>query len=72
MLFAAIEDPKRLGNLLKKLTNGGAIQTDEFKKLSETTQSSLFGKVACQNILRSVPNRTTFKLVLKVVRFWAM
>ena len=41
VLFAAIEDPKRLGNLLKKLTNQGASNAEGFKDLSETTQSSL-------------------------------
>ena len=72
VLFAAIEDPKRLGNLLKKLTNLGANHVEGFKDLSETTQSSLFGKIACQNILRSVPNKSTFKIALRAVRFWAM
>ena len=47
VLFAAIEDPKKLGNLLKKLTNNGANAVEGFKDLSETTQSSLFGKIAC-------------------------
>ena len=35
------------------------------------SQSSLLGRIACQNIINNVPNRQTFQLVLKVVRFWA-
>ena len=37
VLFAAIDDPKRLGQLLKKMSNGAAMMIDEFRKLSETS-----------------------------------
>ena len=42
VLFAAIEDVKKLGSLLKKVSiNGGQAPNHEFRTLSEITQSSL-------------------------------
>ena len=40
--------------------------------MPETSQSSLYGKIACDNIHNNLPNKETFKQVLKAVRFWAM
>ena len=45
VLFAAIEDVKRLPSLLKKVACQGL--NDEFNRLSENTQSSLQGKIVC-------------------------
>ena len=68
VLFACVEEPKGIFKMLKQanLTNSEA-----FKKLTETSQSSLLGRVACQNMVNNVPNRQTFQLVLRTVRFWA-
>ena len=41
VLFAAIDDPKRLGSVLKQMAGWGAHQLDEFRKMSETTLNSL-------------------------------
>jgi len=68
LLFACVEEPK---NVFKMVKQANVTNSEAFKKLSEASQSSLLGRIACQNILNNVPNRATFQLVLKAVRFWA-
>lgn len=68
MLFAAVEEPQKVFKMLKQPS---LANSEVFLKLSDTSQSSLQGRIACQNILLNVPNRNTFQLVLKAVRFWA-
>ena len=41
ILFAAVDDPKKLPTIMRKMSQGGAGQLEELRKLSETTQSSL-------------------------------
>ena len=69
VLFACVEEPKSVFKMLKQ---ANLANSDTFKKLSETTQSSLLGRIACQNMINNVPNRHTFQIVLRAVRFWAM
>lgn len=44
---------------------------EEWRRLSETTQNSLYGRIACNN-LKTIAGNAVFKLVLRAVRFWAM
>ena len=62
MLFAAIDEPSKVCKLIN--------DNDWFKKLSENTQNSLYGRVGCDNIISVVSPH--FKLALKCIRFWAM
>jgi poly(A) polymerase len=76
LLFAAIEDSTKIQKLLQPASLGleQASASDWFLKLSEMTQSSLYGRIGCDNLLSIVGtnNETAFKLTLKCVRFWAI
>jgi len=39
---------------------GNVTNSDWFKKLNENSQSSLLGRIACQNMVSNVPNKQTF------------
>jgi poly(A) polymerase len=67
VLFAALDDLKHL----KRLIKGKQIGNEEWRRLSEASQNSLYGRIACDN-LKTIAGSFTFKLVLKAVRFWAM
>lgn len=47
LLFAAVDEPKKIYANLKA-------ESDFFCKLSEQNQASLYGRIACDNILYSV------------------
>lgn len=64
-----MEEPKNAEKMLKV---ANLANSDAFKKLNKTTQNSLLGRIACQNMINNVPNLQTFCLVLKAVRFWAL
>lgn len=64
-----MEEPKNAEKMLKM---ANLANSDAFKKLNKTTQNSLLGRIACQNMINNVPNLQTFCLVLKAVRFWAL
>ena len=74
LLFAAIEEPLKITKLLGPHGNEQASASDWFLKLSEMTQSSLYGRIGCDNLLSIVGknNENAFKLTLKCVRFWAI
>lgn len=57
LLFACLDEPKAVFKLVKQ---ANVTNQEQFKKLSEASQSSLLGRIACQNILNNVPSRATF------------
>jgi len=69
LLFASMEEPKNVHQMIRQ---ANVTNSEQFKKLNEASQSSLLGRIACQNILNNVPSEQTFQLVLRAVRFWAL
>ena len=57
LLFACVEEPSKVYKMLKQ---ANVTNSDAFKKLSELSQSSLLGRIACQNMINNVPNKQTF------------
>jgi poly(A) polymerase len=72
VLFAAVDDFKLIKRILHN--NNKFMDTTQYKedwrRLSETTQNSLYGRIACNN-LKQVVGNDIYKLVLRAVRFWA-
>ena len=54
LLFACVDEPKAVFKLIK---SDNVTNKEQFKKLSEVSQSSLLGRIACQNILNNVQNK---------------
>lgn len=70
-MFAAAEDFKFVKRVLSGKGIADGRDRDEWRRLSEATQNSLYGRIACNN-LKLVTGNPVYKLVLRAVRFWAM
>jgi poly(A) polymerase len=74
VLFASVDDFSSIKRIIDKPNFKQADQNqikEEWRRLSETTQNSFYGRIACNNLKRVVGS-DIFKLVLRAVRFWAM
>ena len=67
ILFSSVDEPR---NIMKNLMKSPENVVKNLR--CETSTKSLLGFVSCQNIVRNVPSKATFELVLRAVRFWAM